>query len=667
MDFDDYDDFSHDNNPFSGSNHYYANGILSDNGSVTDIVSSSITANSDAFSSMIENQSNVEDQNRGKNKIINHNVMGTPHFQISDNYQPWDEVKTATNNSFDNNLQTSTLNKTVDASDFAQILSSNVYNPRNNNFSNHIDNEINDNKENIITSIEPNENHNTIDNTTLYNNKNNSDNDDNNNDGKDNNNKNNSNINHNNNQDNNTYKDESRSVITEHPIKITGYEILRDYKNLKTVFYKIELDSGDQLLRRYSDFASLRLFLLKLFQTRVIPPIPEKHSLGKLIRNPFNFKSDKHVIEQRIRMLNYFLDTLRSCDEIRNSNVLKKFLDPQEKNWEKVLHNPPFTTISSRSILLTSSRNPNIPNPYLTYLPNPSIYLSKKYNSKLNSSIFFPLECKIKKLLNITLKLESCIKKLIKDLQQQKESMAELGGLFNIFSIMEDYQKLVILENFGNKIDMNFLGIDVLIRSLIIKVKEPLLIYKLTLRGMLQLLNFRKLKELQLSYFQDIVLRKQSRMRSIIAALNSELKLQEVLHESILESPSLNRALENLRLRHSRHDIYSSSTLDYQNLTPVKSRYSNDDSQNSAISKSVQDHLLEELQTTNHDLTEKYIPCLNNLRDDVHYLSIQVENNINSELNSLISKLHNIIIFWKIDFQSEFQKEKSSVWNAAEV
>ncbi|GMG23509.1 unnamed protein product [[Candida] boidinii] len=301
--------------------------------------------------------------------------MGTPHFQISDNYQPWDEVKTATNNSFDNNLQTSTLNKTVDASDFAQILSSNVYNPRNNNFSNHIDNEINDNKENIITSIEPNENHNTIDNTTLYNNKNNSDNDDNNNDGKDNNNKNNSNINHNNNQDNNTYKDESRSVITEHPIKITGYEILRDYKNLKTVFYKIELDSGDQLLRRYSDFASLRLFLLKLFQTRVIPPIPEKHSLGKLIRNPFNFKSDKHVIEQRIRMLNYFLDTLRSCDEIRNSNVLKKFLDPQEKNWEKVLHNPPFTTISSRSILLTSSRNPNIPNPYLTYLPNPSIYL----------------------------------------------------------------------------------------------------------------------------------------------------------------------------------------------------------------------------------------------------------------------------------------------------
>ncbi|GME85833.1 unnamed protein product [[Candida] boidinii] len=527
-----------------------------------------------------------------------------------------------------------------------------------------IDIEINDNKENIITNKDNDENNNNNnDNSTLYNDNidNNNYNDSGNYDNQDNNN--------NKNQDNknNTYKNESPSVITEYPIKITGYEILRDYKNSKTVFYKIELESGDQVLRRYSDFASLRIFLLKLFQTRVIPPIPEKHSLGKLIKNPFNFKSDKHVIEQRIRMLNYFLDTLRSCNEIKNSNVLKKFLDPQEKNWEKVLHNPPFTTISSRSILLTSSRNPNIPNPYLTYLPNPSIYLSKKYNSKLNSSIFFPLECKIKKLLNITLKLEICIKKLIKDLQQQKESMAELGGLFNIFSIMEDYQKLLILENFGNKIDMTFLGIDVLIKSLIIKVKEPLLIYKLTLRGMLQLLNFRKLKELQLSYFQEIVLRKQSRMRSIIAALNSELKLQEVLHESVLESPSLNRALENLRLRHSRHDLYSSSSLDYQKLTPVKSKNSNDDSQNSEISKSVQDHLLEELQTTNHDLTEKYIPCLNNLRDDVHYLSIQVENNINSELNSLILKLHNIIIFWKIDFQSEFQKEKSSVWNTTNI
>lgn len=663
MDFDDYDDFSHDNNPFSGSNHYYANGILSDNGSVTDIMSSSITANSDGFSSILGNQSDSQDKNHGNDKKINHNVIGLPPFQIGDLHQPWDGVKTATtfhNNSF----QTNTLNKTDDVFDSTQILSSNVYNPKNDNFSSQIDIEINDNKENIITNKDNDENNNNNnDNSTLYNDNidNNNYNDSGNYDNQDNNN--------NNNQDNknNTYKNESPAVITEYPIKITGYEILRDYKNLKTVFYKIELESGDQVLRRYSDFASLRIFLLKLFQTKVIPPIPEKHSLGKLIKNPFNFKSDKHVIEQRIRMLNYFLDTLRSCNEIKNSNVLKKFLDPQEKNWEKVLHNPPFTTISSRSILLTSSRKPNIPNPYLTYLPNPSIYLSKKYNSKLNSSIFFPLECKIKKLLNITLKLEICIKKLIKDLQQQKESMAELGGLFNIFSIMEDYQKLLILENFGNKIDMTFLGIDVLIKSLIIKVKEPLLIYKLTLRGMLQLLNFRKLKELQLSYFQEIVLRKQSRMRSIIAALNSELKLQEVLHESVLESPSLNRALENLRLRHSRHDLYSSSSLEYQKLTPVKSKNSNDDSQSSEISKSVQDHLLEELQTTNHDLTEKYIPCLNNLRDDVHYLSIQVENNINSELNSLILKLHNIIIFWKIDFQSEFQKEKSSVWNTTNI
>ncbi|GME81958.1 unnamed protein product [Ambrosiozyma monospora] len=171
-------------------------------------------------------------------------------------------------------------------------------------------------------------------------------------------------------------------ITTEQEIKVCGFEIIRDFKNVKTVFYKIQLDLiSSVVLRRYSDFASLRSFLIKFFQTKVIPPIPEKHSLGKLIKNPFNYKSDTHIIERRTRLLEFFLNELISDDEIRNSEILTKFLDPGEKNWSQLLNSPPFTLLSAKSILLTSPKDPTKPNPYISYLPLPPVGLLKKYNS----------------------------------------------------------------------------------------------------------------------------------------------------------------------------------------------------------------------------------------------------------------------------------------------
>jgi len=38
---------------------------------------------------------------------------------------------------------------------------------------------------------------------------------------------------------------------------------------------------GQTLRRRYSEFASFRDALVRLFPTLIIPPIPEKHSMCK--------------------------------------------------------------------------------------------------------------------------------------------------------------------------------------------------------------------------------------------------------------------------------------------------------------------------------------------------------------------------------------------------
>ncbi|KAG0683603.1 hypothetical protein C6P42_000631 [Pichia californica] len=543
----DYDDFSHDNNPFAGSNHYYSNGI-------NDMI--------------ISSNNNDDDNNNNDDNADNDN----------DNLI---ETSSILNDDIDNNTSYDFANNTTTSLPISISEQPTLYLPINDN--NNKNNEINQ----LLNS----------------------------------------------------------------PYIIKSFEIGKDFKGSKTVFYKIEnIINKTFTLRRYNDFKSLRNYLCKFYPYLFIPPIPEKHSISRFLKNPFNYKNDLSIIELRIRLLNYFLFKINLNNKLSNSQIMIKFLDPLINNWLNCLKFPPFTNLSSNSILLVSTKNPTKPSPYFSFLPIPPINLIKNFNTDLNNKIFKNLEIKLKFLLKISYNLEFKSKNLIKFLQSLRINMVEFGGFLNIFSIIENQNFKI--EKFGNKIDLNFLNIEILINNLIIKIKEPLIILKNSIIYLLQLLHFRKLKELQLIYFQNIILKKQLKLKSLILILNpnlnSNLKSNKLLlpilnSNSNSNSPSLNIVIQNINSSTS-----SSSSIKNDN--------------NPKISNETKKLYIDEIKILNNELNQNLLPCFKNLSDDVNFLSTQVEKNVNLELENLFNLIIKIIYDWKSNVWGEYLTNCLKLW-----
>lgn len=429
------------------------------------------------------------------------------------------------------------------------------------------------------------------------------------------------------------------------PYTIRTFEVGKDFKGSKTIFYKIENTINDTFtLRRYNDFKSLRSYLCKFYPYLFIPPIPEKHSISRFLKNPFNYKNDISIIELRIRLLNYFLSKLNSIPQLSNSSITIKFLDPLITNWLNCLKYPPFTNISSNSILLVSTRNPTKPSPYFSFLPIPPLALLKNFNTELNSTVFQKLELNLKIFLKISVNLESKIKKLIKTLHSLRLNMVEFGGFLNIFSIIENQNSKI--EKFGNKIDLNFLNIEILINNLIIKIKEPLIILKNSIIYLLQMLHFRKLKELQLVYFQNIILKKQAKLRSLLNSINvnhsnTETQKRNFININSSNSPSLNLAIQNMKST-SSHSAASVNSLSDETKQLIKN----------------------EIKIMNNDLDQNLIPCFTNLLDDVNFLSTQVEKNVNLEFSSLLQLLTKILGDWNSNVWGEYLTNCLKLWES---
>jgi len=91
-----------------------------------------------------------------------------------------------------------------------------------------------------------------------------------------------------------------------------------------------------EVSRRYSEFASLRNALVNLHPTLVMPPIPEKHTMADYAAKPTKAKEDRHVIEQRKRMLAVFLNRCRRMKEVMDDGVFWRFVDPNS-SWVRIL------------------------------------------------------------------------------------------------------------------------------------------------------------------------------------------------------------------------------------------------------------------------------------------------------------------------------------------
>ncbi|GME72749.1 unnamed protein product [Ambrosiozyma monospora] len=244
------------------------------------------------------------------------------------------------------------------------------------------------------------------------------------------------------------------------------------------------------------------------------------------------------------------------------------------------------------------------------------------------------------------------------------------------------------------------------------------MIIRLTLLAILQVLQFRKLKELQLSYLQDIILRKQARLKSIIDRLSAEIRLNEVLSQSDINSPSLSKAITDLKSKRARlpsatqRNLHNSTLLSFDQATEEDlfiKNYNNglnlhqqsqhwgkaiagtsssaasitSSARNSVMSvssigtsgvasdmlhhqKSVSKlsipEINEEILKLHLELNDKLTPCFNSLLDDVKFISVNVEKNVNLELVKVVNKLSLIMYHWKTDVFGEFSSSCQKIW-----
>lgn len=571
----DYDDFSHDNNPFAGSNHYYSNGIL--NHSNNDD-SDSENGNDNHYDDNYDNDNNSNNRSIGPTNYHTGNYITTQGTEnIDDSY---DEA---------NNTS---LSLPVSVSEQPTLYN---HPPPSLNITNDIDK---------INQLPPSTTASILANSTS-------------------------------------------------PYLIKTFEVGKDFKGSKTIFYKIENTTNSTFtLRRYNDFKSLRSYLCKFYPYLFIPPIPEKHSISRFLKNPFNYKNDLSIIELRIRLLNYFLNRINSNSQLSNSTIMFKFLDPLINNWVNCLKYPPFTNLSSNSMLLVSTKNPTKPSPYFSFLPIPPLSLLKHFDSELNNSVFCNLESKLKVFLKISMNLEMKSKHLIKSLHSLRLNLVEFGGFLNIFSIIENQNCKI--EKFGNKIDLNFLNIEILINKLIIKIKEPLIILKNSISYMLQMLHFRKIKELQLIYFQNIILKKQSKLKSLIHQLKpSAPQIHNTVPNHLNLSTSSNSRSLNLAIQNMNNSA-----------TAAANSHSNSKPKNQMnLSTETKQIIKNEINTLNKELTNNLIPCFKELSNDVEFLSIQVEKNVHVEFENLINNLLlKIITDWKSNVWGEYLINCLKLW-----
>ncbi|ODV94715.1 hypothetical protein PACTADRAFT_24724, partial [Pachysolen tannophilus NRRL Y-2460] len=420
--------------------------------------------------------------------------------------------------------------------------------------------------------------------------------------------------------------------------------------------------------RRYSDFHSLRINLLKFFPTKIIPLIPEKHSFKDIINRSDN--RDNLIIDFRKRKFNNFLKYLNNDDDIRSCIIFQKFIDPDERVWLEVLQYAPFTLLPS-NLLLSSPSNPTGANPYYSYLSIPPVGSLKSFDSKLNREIFKPLECKFNNLkmeLNNLNKISLQIENNLRELVAKK---IELGGNFNVFSLFDNNS---LVEKIGQSIDSDFINLEIFIKNFIINFKEPLQDLKNQCHVVMNLLTFRKLKEIQLHYFKNTVLKRQNRTKLLIETENSNSKLSIALKKGAEDSPTIAEAVRRLELKkhkkinnnirdnnyneeYGTRDFYNPENSSIKRRKNPKWKNLFGSSNNTgelgyAASKNINSmssaERLNEIVYNIQELGELQ-KCLTMLTDDLKFLSCEIEKNVLKEYFKIKFKIFELMkIFEKI-------------------
>jgi len=415
-------------------------------------------------------------------------------------------------------------------------------------------------------------------------------------------------------------------------ITITDAGHIRDMRGNKVIAYTIKYNFIE-VKRRYSEFDSFRASLVKLFPTFVIPPIPEKHSVVKYFLSPINAKNDMKVIEKRKRMLSSFLNGCKSIPNVKNSIVWQKFLDPTV-SWIEVLNSPPISILPS-SNLLAPPLNPTKPSPLHLLLPIPQSGTINNFRpreeDKETSKEFKELEQIFNVYKSYTAPLAKSVKKQKRHFKGLVKDLGELGAYYNAFSLEDNFNLSTGIEKTGQAIDINFINSEAFAFKILTTLEEPIVEINQYSTETLGVLNFRRLKEVQLFIIDTTIKRRNQRIESLKNAQEQANRLEEVLKRNAEQSPTIAAAVKRLEEGQSMNKV-----------SPWTRIFTGKSIQNDISMMNEEERMMEV------DKIEKEIiklnECLKVVLRDLGQVNEAIKQNINSVMKFYSTKWKNLML-----------------------
>ncbi|KZT27763.1 hypothetical protein NEOLEDRAFT_1087959 [Neolentinus lepideus HHB14362 ss-1] len=289
---------------------------------------------------------------------------------------------------------------------------------------------------------------------------------------------------------------------------------------------------------RYSEFESLRLNLVKLYPTLIIPPIPSKQSIGDYAIKQGKAKEDAAMIARRKRMLQTFLNRIAKHPILSNEHVFHRFLDG-EVSWTEVLNSPPISLLP-KNILKAPSHSPTdqSASPAYAALPNPSAAhpLRRPDQRFLDSEAFTN-----KFASHLSGPMEKVTRRTMKRWSDYAQDYQELGATLNGFSLNEEGQLSTAIEKTGQAVDATFMSTTRLLQELEQNYAEPLHEYTQFASIIKKLLAYRHQKHVQYEMTQDALEAKRESLEELEKSEREARRLEEALGKGRMGSSAPSR------------------------------------------------------------------------------------------------------------------------------
>ncbi|RUS24041.1 hypothetical protein BC938DRAFT_474215 [Jimgerdemannia flammicorona] len=311
--------------------------------------------------------------------------------------------------------------------------------------------------------------------------------------------------------------------------------------------------------RRYSDFESLRKALSRLHPTVIVPPIPEKHSLSDYATLQRGVKDDPVMIEKRKRMLQSFLNRVANHPALSYEHVFHRFLETNV-SWSEVLHSPPLSTVprnllqttvntggkrssrptpiaSNSTPVYSSSQPPSSSSPPTSLVIVPSVIPIPSASQGLRDPDPRFVESELftnKFATHMSSSLDKTQRRVIRRLGDLANDYAELGALYNGFSLNEAGDLANAIEKVGQAVDSSYTATGHMVTALESGFAEPVQEYTQYAHTIKQVLKYRHLKHAQVELIVDSLESKRANLEWLLRAENEARRLEEALkHERV--------------------------------------------------------------------------------------------------------------------------------------